>query len=352
MSELTSIDYNRVNDELCYVVVHEPLTSDCPGNGGLRFLPYATDAAMVADAYELNRRMRIKHRLYNTGFAGAKIVARGTPTPDTKRELIEHLAATLERYSGKLYTGCDLNTTEEDMTQLGRRSPYVLAGLGVRVDASRATGVGVYASARVVASEESLRYLVHGVGAVGREVVDRLVSDGHQVLTVDRSRERALRGGATALDPDGPWWTTPHDVLVLCSASGLLTPQMAEELPGRAVVSGANAPFSDEGRVKSILRARGLLWIHDAVSSAGAVIVDSIEHYAPHLWPSLPADALYDFVESQVSTTSQAFLAQREAGADDSANLQRLIQNTSSLPIGRLFEDLMPGASDGKAVAV
>ncbi|MEO1339109.1 MAG: glutamate dehydrogenase, partial [Myxococcota bacterium] len=167
MSELTSIDYHRVSDALSYVVAHEPMTRDRPGNGGLRLLPYTTDGAMIADAYELNKRMRIKHRLYNTGFSGAKIVARGAPTAETKVELLEHLATTLGGYDGRLYTGCDLNTTEEDMVQLGQRSPYVLAGLGVRVDASRATGVGVYASARVVAQGQSVRYLVHGVGAVG-----------------------------------------------------------------------------------------------------------------------------------------------------------------------------------------
>ncbi len=337
MSELTSLDFHRVTPELSYVVVHEPLSKQRPGNGGLRFLPYATEAQMVADAYELNRRMSVKHRLHGTGFSGAKVVARGVPTQANKERLLTHLADTLNGYDGRLYTGCDLNTNEADMAFLASRTPFVLAGLGVSVDASRATGTGVFASAEAVSDRGPLRYLVHGVGAVGAEVVDRLVAAGHRVATVDRLMARACRAGATVIDPDGAWWREPFDVLVLCSASGLITPEMACELSGQALVSGANAPFSDEHSCKAILRQRGIRWIHDAVCSGGAVIVDSVERYAPYAWSVVDADSLYTLVYESVFELSHQFLSCGDDGLDDDEILAQLLARAPATPVGECF---------------
>lgn len=342
MSELTSLDFHRVNDDLAYVIAHEPLGRDRPGNGGLRFLPYATEAQMIADAYALNRRMCIKHRLHATGFSGAKIVARGEPTPANRMKLLEHLAGTLNLYDGRLYTGCDLNTSATDMKWLATRTPFVLAGLGVSVDTSRATGTGVFASARAVSSRGPLRYLIHGVGAVGGEVVDRLVAGGQHVLTVDHRIDRACRPGATVVDPDRSWWRTPHDVLILCSASGILTPDMVRELPAMAVVSGANAPFSHEEQCRALLREKGIRWVHDAVTSGGAVIVDSVERYAPSVWPSLSAEALYDLVFERVGGLSEAFLAYAETGLSDEDVLERLVNEAPTLPVGAQLERVQP----------
>ena len=57
-----------------HIVSSGLLESDTPGNGGLRVWNYADKAAATKEAEGLAVAMSAKHKTYNTGFAGAKVV--------------------------------------------------------------------------------------------------------------------------------------------------------------------------------------------------------------------------------------------------------------------------------------
>ena len=64
-----------------------------------------------------------------------------------------------------------------------------------------------------------------------------------EVCTVDMNPERAELPGATPLPPSSPWWDQELDLLLPCSISGLIDPEMASALQVKAIVPAANAPF-------------------------------------------------------------------------------------------------------------
>ena len=106
-----------------HIVSSGLLESDTPGNGGLRVWNYADKAAATKEAEGLAVAMSAKHKTYNTGFAGAKVVcAADKPVADwtaaDRETLLEATASLLEELDGAMYTGCDMNTTPAMMQKL------------------------------------------------------------------------------------------------------------------------------------------------------------------------------------------------------------------------------------------
>ena len=60
----------------------QPLSKAVPGNGGLRLWQYASDEAASKEAAGLGKGMEAKHSMFNTGFAGAKVVCAVTKAPN------------------------------------------------------------------------------------------------------------------------------------------------------------------------------------------------------------------------------------------------------------------------------
>ena len=243
-----SVLAEHVSDHLSVFVVAEDTDAKRPANGGLRLLNYPSDEACIADGERLAGLMTHKHDLYGTGFAGGKIVARAAEPAAVKDELIQVTASLLESLDGAMITGCDLNTSLEDMERLTALTPHVLAAVGSPVDASAATAHGTLGAVEAVLGTELSqanpgRALVHGCGAVGGTVARVLVQMGWTVFTTDLDKSRAIFPGSTALPNDCPWWEIQVDLLIPCSISGLINAEMASALKVSAVVPAANAPL-------------------------------------------------------------------------------------------------------------
>eukprot|EP00286_Rhodomonas_abbreviata_P017447 CAMPEP_0181342948 /NCGR_PEP_ID=MMETSP1101-20121128/31299_1 /TAXON_ID=46948 /ORGANISM="Rhodomonas abbreviata, Strain Caron Lab Isolate" /LENGTH=215 /DNA_ID=CAMNT_0023454493 /DNA_START=13 /DNA_END=657 /DNA_ORIENTATION=- len=102
------------------------LSAQKPGNGGFRIWNYANKQDAAAEAVALAQGMEIKHMAYNTGCSGAKVVCNigdRTIQQVDKKELLDHLNKVLLSLNGSMYTGCDLNSTLEDMEYLAGKSP-------------------------------------------------------------------------------------------------------------------------------------------------------------------------------------------------------------------------------------
>ena len=336
-----SVLAEHVSDHLSVFVVAEDTTTRRPANGGLRLLNYPTDAACIADGERLAGLMTHKHDLYGTGFAGGKIVARAAEPAAVKEELISVTATLLEALDGSMITGCDLNTSLEDMERLTELTPHVLAAVGSPVDASAATAHGTLGAIEAVLGEALAdarpgRALVHGCGAVGGTVARVLVAHGWTVFTVDVDRERASFAGATPLPLHCPWWELTLDLVLPCSISGLINTEMASALPVKAIVPAANAPFQ-QPQLADDLRRRGVRVLPDPLVNAGAVIADSIERFAPEAWKTATADEVYRFVRDAVRQRANDFLAQRGDGLSVDAALERVTAGGGGAPIGLSF---------------
>ena len=331
----------HVSEHLSVFVVAENTDASRPANGGLRLLSYADDASCRADGHRLASLMTNKHDLYGTGFAGGKVVARASDPDAVKDELIAVTAGLLESLDGAMITGCDLNTSLEDMERLTAMTPHVLAAVGSPVDASSATAFGTIGAVEAVLSgslEEATpgTALVHGCGAVGGPVAQTLIDSGWTVYTVDVDAERAQLSGATPLDPASDWWDRQLDLLLPCSISGLLSAEITEALQVKAVVPAANAPFTDPA-LADTLRERGIKVLPDPLVNAGAVIADSIERFSPEAWKQACPEEVYRFVRESVRERASEFLQQRQQGLSAGAALTEVAANPDDAPIGLSF---------------
>ena len=338
-----SVLAKHVSDHLSVFVVAENTDARRPANGGLRLLNYPSDEACIADGQRLAGLMTHKHDLYGTGFAGGKIVARAAEPNAVKEELISVTAGLLESLDGAMITGCDLNTSLEDMERLTELTPHVLAAVGSPVDASAATAHGTLGDVEAVldsslAAEEPGRALVHGCGAVGGTVARVLVQHGWTVFTVDLSPERAGFPGATPLPRDCPWWDLKLDLLLPCSISGLITAEIASALCVKSVVPAANAPFQSP-QLANDLRRQGMRVLPDPLANAGAVIADSIERFSPNAWKDAGAEDVYAFVRSEVRQRASDYLNQRDQGLSVGAALVEVTAERETEPIGLSFGD-------------
>ena len=137
-----------------------------------------------------------------------------------------------------MYTGCDLNTSDEDMDYLveATKDQYVLAGRNSRVDTNVATASSVIGSILGVldAMDDSdlskLTFTVQGCGKVGSSVAKQLVARGaKQVQTCDLYTEAANIDGCVNIGQD--WSTTQCDFLVPCANSLAITEEIATKFP-------------------------------------------------------------------------------------------------------------------------
>ena len=324
------------------------LSNDRPGNGGMRLWNYRSHDAAQVEAHGLAVGMEVKHKTFNTGFAGAKLVcASETPVsqwkPDDKAVLIETAAAMLTELDGAMYTGCDMNTTTDDMDTLAAKCPYVLAAVGNPACCpNTATAFGVLGAveATLGGSVAGKTLLVHGCGNVGKVVAEELIANGAaKVYTVDESSERAQVAGCTPLAADSAWWTTKVDAIVPCSSSGLLTTEVAQSLQCGAIVGATNLPFAT-AEAKAIAENEcGVTFVPEGVSSAGAVVVDSIEFYAHDSFTSAPPQDLYQFTRELISDKVQELISTSNQLRVPASLVVPLVAERSTTPIGGRFPE-------------
>lgn len=258
-----------------------------PGNGGIRILNYESTKEAIDDAVRLALGMTNKHDMYRTGFSGAKVVV-DTDHDDLRmidrKALMQDAGKALQALEGQMYTGCDLNTSDEDMGYLveATNDKFVLAGRNSKVDTNIATASSVIGSilGALDAMDETdisqLTFTVQGCGKVGRTVASELVARGAKcVQTCDLFPESASIEGCR---PITDWANTPCDFLVPCANSLAITEDVAINFPVgvKYCVGAANSPFASN-EARSIFDQRGVVHVPESISSAGAILADSVE---------------------------------------------------------------------------
>ena len=259
-----------------------------PGNGGIRLLNYNTPECAIADAVRLAKGMTRKHDMFRTGFSGAKVVVNSDHKDLSviqRKELMNDLAAALRAFEGGMYTGCDLNTSDRDMDYLVEATDekYVLAGRNSHVDTNVATAssvigsiLGTVKAMRGDCDLSELTFTVQGCGKVGSSVARQLVRLGaKRVQTCDLFPQSAKIDGCI---PITDWANTSCDFLVPCANSLAITEDVAKNFPAdiKYCVGATNSPFANEN-ARKIFDDRGVMHIPESISSAGAILADSVE---------------------------------------------------------------------------
>ena len=202
------------------------------------------------------------------------------------------LAPLLE--TGLYYPWPDINCGAADV-----RSIY--AGAGVPVgdipDSSEQTSLALFGALSATAHHLRLaphqcRIAIEGFGRVGSGLAEEVRQWGGKVVAVSTAQgavanpegldlavvlaARAARGDAFVTET-GAWerlerdalFTLPCEIFLPCARVGAMDAARAAHLSARALVPGANAPYTEEA--EAILAARGILALPDFVTNSGGI---------------------------------------------------------------------------------
>lgn len=264
------------------VAIHS--TALGPALGGTRFRPYPSAAAALADVLALSRAMSYKAALAGLPYGGGKAVIIGDPAELASPALFEEYAELLDSLGGRYLTAEDVGTTQADMDELGRHTPYV-TGRSVEAggsgDPSPMTAVGVLAAIEGalthLTGERSLAgrtIAVSGVGKVGSTLCELAAGHGASLVVADVEPSAAARVaaslGARIVDPSRIH-AERCDVFAPCALGGAIDDARLGELACAAVVGAANNQLARPELAEALL-ARSICYVPDYVANAGGII--------------------------------------------------------------------------------
>lgn len=283
--EETVAIHDRRSGLRAIVAIHDTVRG--PAFGGIRRRPYRDEREMLLDCLRLSRAMTHKAALLDLPIGGAKIVLADDEGVDWDAAY-RHIGDVVERFGGTLYTGPDVRTGPIELSRVAERTRYVTdpgdAGPGQLAEAT-AEGVfqGIAAGLRARFGETdwaNRRVVVQGLGAVGENLVARLVGEGAEVVGADIDEDRAravadthgigLVDASSALDE-------ACDVLSPNALGGLLHDVTIERLKCSIIAGGANNQLAHP-LVGDELFDLGILYVPDFVINAGALVRGTVFH--------------------------------------------------------------------------
>ena len=257
-----------------------------PALGGTRFYPYASEDAALTDVLALAKAMAYKNALAGLDHGGGKAVIIGDPQRDKSEALLRAYGRFVASLGGRYWTACDVGTYVPDMDVVARETAYVTGRsreYGGGGDSAVLTAWGLYQGMRASAEHEwgspslaGRRVGVAGVGKVGRQLVEHLLTEGAQVVVSDVDERAVAR--ITAAHPQ-VGVVSDTDALVRadlevyspCALGGALTDETVSALRARIVCGGANNQLAHPG-IEKVLQERGILYAPDYLVNAGGVI--------------------------------------------------------------------------------
>lgn len=261
---------------LAFVVIDD--TSLGPAAGGIRTRRYDNEAAARADASALARAMTYKCALAGLPAGGGKGVVMLQSDLDRSRAF-EHLGAFIDSLEGSFLTAGDMGTTADDLRALARRTRHVDTDEeGLAEAVGRGCSRAIQACLSLLGGDGALtgaRIAVQGCGTVGAAVAHRLQQLGAEVIVADIDTDVARRtADALGIDVMGAdrILEAEVDVLAPCAVGGVVDAEVGARLRASAVCGAANNILASSG-AEDVLRRRGIMWVPDPISSAGAVIL-------------------------------------------------------------------------------
>jgi leucine dehydrogenase len=249
-----------------------------PAVGGVRWRPYPSVDAAIAEACRLAAAMTLKNAAAELPFGGGKSVILAEDRPVDRAAVLHAFGRFVARLGGAYIPGVDMGTSIEDLAEIGTVAAVVACD---HDDPSPWTALGVFAGIRAavahrdgVTTLEGTTVAVQGAGHVGAQLARLLADDGAHVLVADVDPRRAASvaaavSGAT-IDPNAVI-STSCDVLAPCATARVIDATTLDRLRCRIVAGAANDTLADRSQAAA-LAARGIDYVPDFLINAGGVI--------------------------------------------------------------------------------
>ncbi len=314
---------------MAIVAIHS--TALGPSLGGTRFKPYDSVAEALNDVLRLSKGMSYKSAMAGLDLGGGKAVIIGDPAKLRSPEFFKDYAAFLDSFGGRYFTAEDVGTSQADMDELGRHTPYV-AGRSTEVggsgDPSPVTAYGVFRAMQAAAerlwgssSLPGRTIAISGVGKVGSSLARLAAAEGAKLVVADVNQaavdELVEAIGASPTEVS-EIHRTHCDIYAPCALGAALNETTVPELACEAVVGAANNQLSGPEMADELAR-RHIAYVPDYVANAGGVINIAYERggYDPEA-ARAHVGRIYDtvlelFAEAQASGQTLEAVADRTA---------------------------------------
>lgn len=249
-----------------------------PGLGGVRFKPYPTGEAAVAEARRLAWAMTRKNAVAGLPYGGGKSVIVDDGRASDRGALMRRFGEFVARLGGSYLPGVDMGTSVGDLHAMGEAGAEVSCATD---DPSPWTATGVWAAMRAAVEHvegrsdlSGTRVLIQGAGHVGAALAQHVADDGGTVLIADVDAERATaiaaRLGGEVVAPEA-LLDVDCDVFAPCAVARVIGPETVDRLRCRIVAGAANDTLTTAS-VAGLLAARGITYVPDYVANAGGVV--------------------------------------------------------------------------------
>lgn len=263
-----------------------------PALGGCRFWNYNNEEDALKDVLRLSRGMTYKAAMANLKLGGGKAVIIGEAQKDKTPEKMIAFGQFIERLNGLYITAEDVGTTTEDMGYIRQATNHVVglaSNTGGSGDPSIFTAYGVYLGIKAslkhkfgLESVNGLRIAVQGLGHVGINLIDRLITEGAEIIATDINPQMINKVKAQfnikTVSPESIL-ATECDVLAPCALGGVFNDQTIEKLHCKIIAGAANNQLVHPHHGEA-LRQKGILYAPDYVINAGGLI--NVTHEGPN----------------------------------------------------------------------
>lgn len=249
--------------------------------GGCRVLEYESLPEAIDDAIALCKAMSKKLKILNLPFNGGKnvVVKKANRAKD-----LSSITDFINSLNGKYISGCDVNTTTEDILWMQRNSKYIA---GAPIDnhdymsdfTAHAVITIIEASVKKLSSKtnknlfEGKRVFIQGLGKIGTIILDVMHRLGAKLYISDIDKSKCeyaeKKYNAIILDSQS-WYKNKFDIVIPCAMGGLIDETIANEVSCELICGPANNQLRTKS-LEKILHERNILFIPDFLASLGGV---------------------------------------------------------------------------------
>lgn len=294
-----------------------------PSCGGVRLLPYPTEAEALTDVLRLSRGMSYKSALAGIGFGGGKSVIVLDPTKKTT-ELFQAFGEFIDTLKGRYIAAKDMNIESQDLAKMKTRSKHVLGIVGEpgsSGDPSPVTARGLFEAMRATTEEifkakslSGLTVAFQGIGHVGYAAAQMVKEHGGKLIVADinpeivKRAQKELGAETVAL---GSEYDVDCDIFSPCARGAVLNPETIPRLKCKAVVGAANNQLQNpEDGLR--LHERGIFYAPDYLVNAGGIINIFVEFEGRGTYDAKKAFALTDNIHNTLKEVVNRSLAEKK----------------------------------------
>ena len=328
------------------VAIHD--TTLGPAIGGVRMLPYASEAEAIEDALRLSKAISYKASLAGLNLGGGSAIIIGNNRTEKSEVLMRRFGRFINGLNGNFIASIDVGTTQKDLEYIQAETNYVaglptsLNGAGdTTVFAAKGVYYGIKASLKELYGDDNLagrKIAVQGVGSVGEHLVSLLRAENARVYVSDMTEERKMKIAAKYKAEPITYSTSFEldvDVYAPCALGGTVNPSTVPKMRCKIIAGSANNQILDEDVTTQLLKDNNILYTPDFLINAGALIscYSELAGYSSARTLEL-ANNIYEATRTVIQRSRAEHISAHKAAnkiAEDRINSIKNINNFKSL---------------------